>query len=336
MSESNGQPPYSSPDPAGPESPGYPPNVQMEPQKDPWGRFLVLGIAFFLVWFFGSRSEKLRSLWQQMKASLTQASPRAAAANPAVPAPALSGHEAQEVSRMQPQQQAERLLERAVNRSPGAVETVVNSAEAWRGSIRPTERLRTLITTGLNSNDLRVREAAMEVDLAARNLAKNPSSVSRLIGMAEREPQNRPYALWMLGMLANRGVERDRIQEKLMGYVRDSDQEARHWAVEGLALLGGEEVVKPLLDVLHNDPSPQVRERAACGLAESGMLTREQRMKAVPDLLNYLEEPALDEATRGWVYQALRDISGQNLANQPAAWRNWYSNQGQAQAAASP
>ncbi len=334
MTESNGQPPYSSPDSTGPESRGYPPNVQMEPQKDPWGRLFVLAIAFFLVWMFASRSEKLRSLWQQVKASLTQASLRAAAANPAVPAPALSGHEAQEVSKMQPQLQAERLLERAINRSPGAVETVVNSAEAWRGSIRPTERLRTLITTGLNSNDLRVREAAMEVDLAAHNLAKDSSSVSHLIGMAEREPQNRPYALWMLGMLANRGVERDRIHEKLMGYVRDSDPEARHWAVEGLALLGGEEVVKPLLDILHNDPSPQVRERAACGLAESGMLTREQRMKAVPDLLSYLEDPALDTTTRGWVYQALRDISGQNLPNQPAAWRNWYSSR--TQAAASP
>lgn len=325
MSESNGQPPYPAADPARAESRGYPPNVQMEPQKDPWGRLVVLGIAFFLVWILGSHSEKLRSLWQQLKASFAQASLRAGTANPVVLAPALSGHEAQEISKMQPQEQAERLLERAINRSPGAVESILDSAEGWRGAVRPTARLRTLITTGLNSSDLGVREAAMELDLAAHNVPKTPTSASRLIREAGPGSGNRPYALWTLGMLGHRGVERRRIQETLCDYLRDPNQEARHWAVEGLALLGGEEVVKPLLNMLRNDPSPQVRERAACGLAESGMLTPEQRMKAVPDLLNYLEDPALDQTTRGWVYQALRDISGKNLPNQPAAWRNWYS-----------
>ena len=34
-----------------------------------------------------------------------------------------------------------------------------------------------------------------------------------------------------------------------------------------------------------------VRERAACSLAESGMLSHEQRLAAVPQLINYSDDP---------------------------------------------
>ncbi len=32
----------------------------------------------------------------------------------------------------------------------------------------------------------------------------------------------------------------------------------------------------------------------------------------------------LDAQTRRWVFQALRDITGQALPNDPAAWRDWW------------
>lgn len=121
----------------------------------------------------------------------------------------------------------------------------------------------------------------------------------------------------------------DRVRETLLAYIHDPAEQTRFWAVEGLAQLGTDGTIPVLLEIFHNDRSLQVRERAACSLAQSGMLRKEQRMKAVPELLNYTDDPALDGTTRGWVYQALRDISGQRLPNEPAAWRNWWASQPQ-------
>jgi len=75
---------------------------------------------------------------------------------------------------------------------------------------------------------------------------------------------------------------------------------------------------------MHDDPSPSVRERAACGLAESGMFTSEQRFTAIPQLLNYTDDPSLDAQTHARVFQTLSDITHQRLGNDSAAWRSWY------------
>ena len=48
------------------------------------------------------------------------------------------------------------------------------------------------------------------------------------------------------------------------------------------------------------------------------------RLTAVPRLLDFAEDATLDDQTRSWVFQALRDITGQSLPRQPAAWRDWY------------
>jgi len=95
-----------------------------------------------------------------------------------------------------------------------------------------------------------------------------------------------------------------------------------------LAYLGTNETIAPLLQAFHDDPSPMVRERAACSLAQSGMLTQEQRHSVIPHLLDYADDTSLDPQTQGWVYQALRDISGKNLPNDSSSWRNWYSSAG--------
>jgi len=71
-------------------------------------------------------------------------------------------------------------------------------------------------------------------------------------------------------------------------------------------------------------PALEIEERAACGLAQSGMLNREQRRTALPRLLDYAEDPSLDSDTHKWVFQALRDITGQTLPHDAAAWRQWY------------
>ena len=103
--------------------------------------------------------------------------------------------------------------------------------------------------------------------------------------------------------------------------------DSRRWAVEALALAGTDQSVDILLKSMHDDASPVVRERAACGLAESGMFTHEQRFAAVPTLLTYIDEQSLDAQTRGWSFQALGDITHQRLPNESSAWRTWYEKQ---------
>ena len=135
------------------------------------------------------------------------------------------------------------------------------------------------------------------------------------------------WALWALGLLANRGVETDRVVQVLTAHIEDSGKnsdDSRRWAVEGLALVGTTSTIAVLLETMHDDRSPLVRERAACSLAESGMLTHEQRLIAVPQLINYSDDPALDAQTHAWAFQALNDITKQHLPNDSGAWRNWY------------
>jgi len=112
--------------------------------------------------------------------------------------------------------------------------------------------------------------------------------------------------------------------EVLGSHLHDSHPDSRRWAVEGLGLSGSDDALQPLLATMHDDSSSMVRERAACTLAESGLFTHQQRMSAVPKLLNYSEDPSLDAQTHGWAFQALGDIAHQRLGNDSAAWRRWY------------
>src|SRR2546425_1059116 len=130
------------------------------------------------------------------------------------------------------QVQMEFLLGAAINHDHGATDMIAKLVEGWHGKLHRAERWQDLETTALYSNDLRVRAAAIEINLAVNNLAT------------------------------------------------------------------------------------------------SGMLTREQRMKAVPGLLELTDDPSLNATTRLWVYQALREITDENLPNDPATWRNWYSSKG--------
>ncbi len=248
-----------------------------------------------------------------------------------------------DLDRQQPQKQAEILLERAVTRSNGddrdeaQVEAqIVSRVDAWRGQLKWDAQLGQLTTAALNSNDRSLQDSAIEVQLAAYGLTKSEPTVDALVRQANSSDHSKKiWALWTLGLLANRGIQTDHVIQVLTAHLKDSDhgpykasEDARRWAVEGLALVGTTPTIAPLLDAMHNDPSPMVRERAACSLAESGMLSHDQRLMAVPQLISYSEDPALDAQTRGWAFQALGDITQQRLPNDSAAWRNWYQNNG--------
>jgi HEAT repeat protein len=234
-----------------------------------------------------------------------------------------------DLDRQGAQKQAETLLARAVSLDNEATSQIQSRLDGWRGKLKWDPQLSDLTTVALNSTDHNVRASAIEVQLAAYGLPKSESSVDALVRQASsRDHAQKIWALWTLGLLGNRGIETDRVVQVLTAQLKDlgkySDEDSRRWAVEGLALVGTTSTIAPLLDVMRNDPSPLVRERAACSLAESGMLSHEQRLIAVPQLINYSDDLALDAQTRGWAFQALADITQQRLPNDPAAWRAWY------------
>jgi HEAT repeat protein len=237
-----------------------------------------------------------------------------------------------DLDRQKPQRQAEILLERAVVRSDGATNQIEARVDAWRGKLKWDAQLGQLTTAALNSSDRNVRDSAIEVQLAAYGLSKSQSTVDALVQQASSADHSKKiWALWSLGLLANRGIESDRVVQVLSAQLKNpargtdhASEDSRRWAVEGLALIGTTPTIAPLLDAMHNDPSAMVRERAACSLAESGMFTHDQRLIAVPQLINYSDDPALDAQTRGWAFQALADITKQHLPNDSAAWRSWY------------
>lgn len=244
---------------------------------------------------------------------------RSAAALPATQAPVR-------VDGMRPQKQAEALLERAVAHSDGAVEEISSHVDRWQGHLQWDSQMATLTTAALNSSDMRVRQSGVEVELAAYGLPKNSSTFESLAQTANSSNQQRKvWSLWSLGLLGNRGVETDRVIDVLKMHLKDPDEESRRWAVDGLALVGTSSVIAPLLETMHDDPSPSVRERAACSIAESGMFTQEERLTAVPPLLKFTDDPSLDAPTHAWAFHALSDITHQHLPSDSKAWRDWYN-----------
>ncbi len=241
-----------------------------------------------------------------------------------------------DLDRQKPQRQAEILLELALARSDGATSQIQARVSGWRGQLQWDARLGELSTAALNSNDRSVRDSAIEVQLAAYGLAKSQSNVDALVRQANSsDHRQKIWAFWTLALLANRGVATDRVVQVLTTHLKDSDrgsdknsEDARRWAVEGLAVVGTNSTIAPLLEAMHDDPSPIVRERAAGSLAESGMLSHDQRLIAVPQLISYSDDPSLDAQTHAWAFQALGDITRQRLPNDSAAWRNWYQNNG--------
>ena len=284
-------------------------------------RATTIAAAAFLLGTIAAGSGTLRAAWEPIVRFVSlQDPPRPASAN------VLSEHEIAALDGTPPQSQAELLLERAINHYSGASDQIAARVEGWRGHITLGGRLNNLFITAINSDDLTVRVAGIEVDIAARNLTKDSATVDRLEPVARFGEQGpRANALWDLALIGNRGVDQDRVAQILLGSIRDQNVNIRYWAVEGLAYLATDAAIAPLLDIFHDDPSPLIRERAACGLAQSGMFSAEQRRTAVPRLLDFAQDGGLDPETRTWVFQALRDITGQSLPHDAVLWREWYA-----------
>jgi hypothetical protein len=263
-------------------------------------------------------SGALHSAWTQLVGSHE----KSGSASPAV----LTEDEISRIDRNLPPRQALLLLQEAINHTGGATDQIAAHLDGWHGKLRVDAQINTLLETALNSDDLNVRVAGIEIELLTRHIDKGSESAEHWISQAQFGVSGqRTWALWILGLLGNRGIEQERITQVLIAQLRDPDPDIRHWAVEGLSYVGTDETIAPLLQTLHDDPSSMVRERSACALAQCGMLTRQQRQTIVPKLIEFAEDTSLDAQTHSHVYHALRDITAQALPEDPAAWRNWYS-----------
>jgi HEAT repeat protein len=284
--------------------------------------FLTIGVGVFFG-VVGANIGSAHAAWSHF------ADLFAAPGNAASPAPP-DLEDSRQLDRLKPQKQAETLLELAVGRSDGAIDQISSRVDRWQGKLKWNPQIATLTTAALNSSDMRVRESGIEVELAAYGLSKNSASLDYLMQTAESSDHaQKIWALWALGLMGNQGVDTGQVVQTLNAHLKDKneDQESRQWAVQALALVGTPETIPLLLTAMHDDPSPVIRESAACGLAASGMFTPERRLAAVPQLLNYTDDPALDAQTHAWAFQALADITHQRLPNDAEAWRHWYESQ---------
>src|SRR5437588_6105705 len=58
--------------------------------------------------------------------------------------------------------------------------------------------------------------------------------------------------------------------------------------------------------------------------SENCKMTDEHGKRMLRELMRFACEPQLDAMTRSWIFDALRNLSGQSLGDDPAQWRAWY------------
>jgi len=222
------------------------------------------------------------------------------------------------------QAQAEQTLKRLASGDPAAADLVFLQSDNWTGKTHRTQNTDQLVTAAINLPDKHLREAAIQAQLALDGITRDETGLNALKQVVGN-PRMRPWALWSLGALGNRGVDPVHTAKIVEAYLDDPSPYVRAEAVDGLALLATDETVPMLLDRFRNDPSPLVQEHAACDMAQSGMYTHDQRMRAAASFVGWLDDPLLTAQQRTWTLQALHDITGASPGSDAGAWRNWWS-----------
>ena len=311
---------------------GPPPQRGMaSPQAPPGARVAVaLGMAvlfglFAFSFVFRSSIGKNRAPRPHYTRRLTTTKPPVQAVNYA----ALSDSDVQRLQGMPEQAQAEELLERAIRHDPRSLDLFEQNIGVWLGDIKLTEHMKQLESRSQFSTDLRVRYANADLNLAMDGWSKSDNSVELLIAKAESDPGYRPAAVYLMGMMAGRGVGYARIYPVLVEYARNNpDPNVRQWAVEGMRYLGTDEALDVLFESFTQDPANAVRERAGCNLSDCGNFMRKQRMRMVPKFIELVEDSSTSATMRNWGYMALREITDEDLPADASAWRDWYAQYG--------
>jgi len=277
-----------------------------------------------------SNADKARAAAQRARSSAPLAP---AVATISVPhrsgASGMSDADAERILALPAQQQAEELLERAIEHDPRALDLFEQNVGEWVGHINLSDKMRQLERRSQFSNDLRVRYANADINLTLDGWRKNEEAADMLIERAKTDLQYRAAAVYFLGMLAGRGVAYDTIHPVLLDYAKhDTDASVRQWAVEGMRYLGKSKALDELFESFTEDPANNVRERAGCNISDCGNFTRLQRMRMVPKFLDLISDPETSAQMKMWSYMALREITDANIASDPQAWKAWYGQHG--------
>ena len=274
---------------------------------------LLLGVSFALAWGLrhagGNLSKVAANIAQQARASGARAS-----GNGRRPAASVE------------QSRAEALLARAASGDVASAQQVLSESSGWTGRTSRTPRSDQLVMICLYSRNFDIRDAGIAAVLAFDGVPRDATGLARA-EQAAGNPNQRLWALWTLGALANRGVGSDNAAKAIGSYLSDPDARTRATAVDGLSLAATDETVPILLDRFRNDPSPMVQESAARDLAEAGMYTHAQRMVAARSLVGWVGDASLSVQQRGWATHALTDIAGKSFGNNVVAWQSWYNQQ---------
>src|SRR3954454_5821183 len=111
----------------------------------------------------------------------------------------LSEHDREELNGMAPQEQACRLLEKAINHYSAAGDELARRLDGWAGKITTTPDLERLINTAYFSSDLRVRAMALELWLSRDGVRKTPEAVDQLSAEAGARDGRQYFRLSTLG-----------------------------------------------------------------------------------------------------------------------------------------
>src|SRR5216683_3267459 len=99
--------------------------------------------------------------WFHLSTALASAAIQSPALVPASD-PGATVADVEAISHLMPQQQAERLLELAVRHPDQSLGLIHKNLDSWRGHLEDTDQLFHLVLAALDSNDPRVRVAAVE------------------------------------------------------------------------------------------------------------------------------------------------------------------------------
>ena len=61
------------------------------------------------------------------------------------------------------------------------------------------------------------------------------------------------------------------------------------------------------------------------GRFQNDNMTDQQRGNVLPELVLHACDPHLDAMTRTWIFDALREIRGENFGDDSLLWRAWYA-----------
>jgi hypothetical protein len=104
------------------------------------------------------------------------------------------------------QAEAEQVLERVAAGDSAAADEVLAKSSEWNGKTHRTPKSEQFVAAALNLHDLHTRGAAVQAELALDGIQQSETGITE-VEQAVGNPEQRVWALWMLGALGNRGID---------------------------------------------------------------------------------------------------------------------------------